>query len=72
MKAYIAWVLAILGIVMFSGSIWMQRIWLPQVKTSQPEPEVQAVSIEAEQAESPALAGPEPEREWASDHVILK
>jgi len=74
MKAYLALVLAFLGIVMFSGSIWMQRIWLPQVRTSQPEPELQAVSIEKEHEaeEAEALAESTADGGWAVDHVILK
>jgi hypothetical protein len=72
MKAYLALVLAILGIVMFSVGIWMQRIWLPQVRTSQPEPAEQAVSIEPAPEETAALVGSEPEEEWAADPVLLK
>lgn len=72
MKAYLALVLAVLGIAMFSGSIWMQRIWLPQVRTSQPEPEFQAVSITPEPEETEVLAESGTEGKWAVDHVLMK
>ena len=72
MKGYHALVLAFLGIAMFSGSIWMQRIWLPQVRTSQPEPAVQAVSIETEPEKDESLAGSQAEAEWPMDHVLMK
>ena len=72
MKAYLALVLAVLGIVMFSGGIWMQRIWLPQVRTSQPEPEEQTVSIEPAQEGAEASTEADAKGEWAVDHVTIK
>lgn len=72
MKGYLALVLAFLGIAMFSGSIWMQRIWLPQVRTSQPDPAVQAVSIETEQEKDESLAGSQAEAGWPMDQVLMK
>jgi hypothetical protein len=73
MNGFLAIVLALLGVAMFSGSLWMQRDWLPQSRMPDFEGEPQAVSIENEfEVEKSADEKSGQDTSWATDHVILK
>lgn len=70
MNGFVAILLAFLGVAMFSGSLWMQRDWLPQSRVQE---ELRAVSIDNE----PEVEKTKPEEPvqgdaWATDHVLLK
>lgn len=70
MNGFVAILLAFLGVAMFSGSLWMQRDWLPQSRVQE---ELQAVSIDNEpEAEKTKPEESSQGEAWAMDHVILK
>ena len=72
MYGSLAIVLAVLGIAMFSGTIWMQREWLPRAREAQPGQGMQAVSIDDgyEGEENAARSGPD--ESWVVGHVLMK
>ena len=72
MNAFLAIVLALLGIAMFSGSIWMQREWLLQTRATQPIQGMQAVSIGDGNEDGEAAVESDRDDSWATDHLLMK
>lgn len=76
MNSFLPIFLAVLGVAMFSVSIWVQRDWLPAVEEGRLLERTTALETAREggqPSEEEALSlESEPKDGWATNHVILK